>query len=405
MTSAKPQARPAATPWGLVVLLGSLTAMAPLGIDMYLPSLPAIGEDLRATAAQTQGTVAAFLAGMAIGQFFYGPASDRFGRRAPLLLGIAIFAAASVWCALATSAEALLAARFVQALGASGPIVLGRAIVRDIYGRDRAARMLAYIGTAMALAPMIGPILGGVVQGAFGWRWNFVILTTFGLFVLALAWPGLAESNTRRDPSALDPARMTANFGTLLRHPGFVGFALAVAFSYAGLFAFISGSSFVLIDALGVPTEQFGFFFAMCVVGYMAGTQLAGRLTMRMGIARMIWLGGTISLVGGSAMVALAPLTAGATWAPFAVAVPMACYMIGTGIVMPNAQAGALGPFAQMAGAASSLMGFLQMAIAAAVGVTFGQIHDGTPLPMALLVAAAACCSLASFAMLARPSS
>jgi DHA1 family bicyclomycin/chloramphenicol resistance-like MFS transporter len=386
------------------ILIGAV-ALGPISTDLYLPSLPWIGRDLGADVAATQLTLSVFLAAFAIAQIPVGPLSDRFGRRPVLLIGLCIYVLASVACAVAPSIELLILARAVQAIGACAGVVLGRAIVRDIYGRDRAARMLAYIGTAMALAPMIGPILGGTVQGVLGWRWNFGILTTFGAVGLALAWLGLAESNVRRDPSALDPVRMAANFGTLLRHRAFLGFTLTVAFSYAGLFAFISGSSFVLIDTLGVPTEQFGFFFAMGVIGYMTGTQIAGRLTMRMGIARMIWLGGTISLAGGAAMVALVPPAVGNAWAPLAVAVPMACYMIGTGIVMPNAQAGALGPFAQMAGAASALMGFLQMAIAATVGLVFGQIHDGTPLPMALLVAAAGCCSLMSFAMLARRAS
>jgi DHA1 family bicyclomycin/chloramphenicol resistance-like MFS transporter len=386
------------------ILIGAV-ALGPVSTDLYLPSVPWIGRDLGADVAATQLTLSVFLAAFAIAQIPVGPLSDRFGRRPLLLIGLAVYVLASMACAVAPSIEMLILARAVQAVGACAGVVLGRAIVRDIYGRDRAARMLAYIGSAMALAPMVGPILGGAVQGALGWRWNFGILTTFGAMALALAWRGLAESNVQRDPSALDPARMAANFRTLLRDRAFLGFALTVAFSYAGLFAFISGSSFVLIDALGVATEHFGFFFAMGVIGYMTGTQIAGRLTMRMGIARMIWLGGVISLAGGAAMVALAPLAPGNAWAPFAVAVPMACYMIGTGIVMPNAQAGALGPFAQMAGAASALMGFLQMAIAATVGIAFGQLHDGTPLPMAILVAAAACCSLASFVMLARRAS
>ena len=386
------------------VLIGAV-ALGPISTDLYLPSVPWIGRDLGANVAGTQLTLSVFLAAFALAQIPVGPRSDRFGRRPILLTGFAIYVLASIACAFAPSIELLIVARALQAIGACAGVVLGRAIVRDIYGRDRAARMLAYIGSAMALAPMVGPILGGIVQETLGWRWNFGILTAFGAVALALAWHGLAESNTQRDPTALDPARMTANFAKLLRHRAFVGFALTVAFSYAGLFAFISGSSFVLIDALGVPTEQFGFFFALGVIGYMTGTQIAGRLTMRMGIARMIWLGGAVSLAGGAAMVALAPVAADKSWAAFAVALPMACYMIGTGIVMPNAQAGALAPFPQMAGAASALMGFLQMAIASAVGIVFGQIHDGTPLPMALLVAASACGSLASFVALARRAS
>lgn len=382
------------------ILIGGV-ALGPISTDLYLPSVPSIGRDLGADVAATQLTLSIFLAAFAVAQIPVGPLSDRFGRRPIFLAGIAVYALASVACAFAPSIELLIAARAIQAIGACTGVVLGRAIVRDIYGRDRAARMLAYIGSAMALAPMIGPILGGMVQGALGWRWNFAILTSFGVVTLMLAWIGLAESNLRRDPAALDPGRMAANFRTLLRHRAYLGFALSVAFSYAGLFAFISGSSFVLIDGLGVPAEHFGYFFAMAVLGYMGGTQIAGRLTMRLGIQRMLWIGGMVSVAAGFAMVLLGHFAL-RNWGPLAIVAPMVCYMIGTGIVMPNGQAGALGPFAHMAGAASALMGFLQMAIAALIGVAFGQLHDGTPLPMALLVAGCGCCCLASFVVLAR---
>lgn len=383
------------------ILIGAV-ALGPVSTDLYLPSLPSIGRDLGVDVAATQLTLSVFLAAFALVQIPVGPLSDRFGRRPILLGGLAVYALASVLCAFAPSIEALIAARAAQAAGACAGVVLGRAVVRDIYGPDRAARMLAYIGGAVALAPMVGPILGGLVQSLLGWRWNFGILALFAVATLALGLGGLPESNTRRDPRALDPARMAMNFRTLLRHSPFLGFALAVAFSYAGLFAFISGASFVLIDGLGVPAERFGYVFAVVVIGYITGTQIAGRLTLRLGIAHMIWLGGIVSLAGGGAMAALAPLAAGSSWTILAIVAPMACYTIGTGIVMPNAQAGALGPFPHMAGAASALMGFLQMAIAALVGIAFGQLHDGTPLPMALLVAASGCCSLASFVVLAR---
>jgi DHA1 family bicyclomycin/chloramphenicol resistance-like MFS transporter len=382
------------------ILIGAV-ALGPISTDLYLPSVPYIGRDLSADVAATQLTLSVFLAAFALAQIPAGPLSDRFGRRPIILVGLAIYAIASIACAVAPSIELLIAARAVQAAGACAGVVIGRAIVRDIYGADRAARMLALIGSAMALAPMIGPILGGAVQVLFGWRWNFGILASFGVATLALAWFGLAESNQRRDPTALAPARMAANFGILLRHRAFLGFALSVAFSYAGLFAFISGSSFVLIDDLGVPAEHFGYFFAMVVIGYVVGTQITARLTMKLGIRRMVWLGGFICVAAGAAMVVLG-LSAIRSLGAFAVVGPMVCYMIGTGIVMPNAQAGALGPFAHMAGAASALMGFLQMTIAALTGIAFGQLHDGTPLPMSALVAVCGLCCLASFAGLAR---
>ena len=382
------------------ILIGGV-ALGPISTDLYLPSVPSIGRDLGADVAATQLTLSIFLAAFAIAQIPVGPLSDRFGRRPIFLVGVAVYVLASIACAFASSIELLIVSRAVQAVGACAGVVLGRAIVRDIYGRDRAARMLAYIGSAMALAPMIGPVLGGIVQSVLGWRWNFGILTGFGLATLMLAWIGLPESNLKRDPAALDPVRMAENFRTLLRHRAFIGFALSVAFSYAGLFAFISGSSFVLIDGLGVPSERFGYLFAMVIIGYMGGTLIAGRLTLRLGIARMIWLGGTVCVASGFAMVALGNWMTGA-WTTAAVVLPMIGYTMGMGIVMPNGQAGALAPFAHMAGAASALMGFLQMAIAALVGIAFGQIHDGTPLPMALLVAASGVCCLASFVVLAR---
>jgi MFS transporter, DHA1 family, multidrug resistance protein len=383
------------------ILIGAV-ALGPISTDLYLPSVPAIGRDLGADVAATQLTLSVFLAAFALAQIPVGPLSDRFGRRPVLLAGLGIYVLASFACAIAPTIETLIGARALQAIGACAGVVLGRAIVRDIYGRDRAARMLAYIGSAMALAPMVGPVLGGIVESAFGWRWNFAILLGFGVAALALAWIGLVETNAQPDRAALDPRRMAANFRLLLADRGYLGFTLTVAFSYAGLFSFISGSSFVLIEGLGVPSERFGYFFAAIVVGYMTGTQIAGRLTMRLGILRMVWIGAALSLVGGLTMVALARQIGGGNWAPFAIVGPMVCYMVGTGIVMPNAQAGGLGPFPRMAGAASALMGFLQMAIAALFGIAFGQLHDGTPLPMASLVAAAACFSLASFVMLVR---
>lgn len=382
------------------ILIGAV-ALGPISTDLYLPSVPSIGRDLDADVAATQLTLSMFLAAFAVGQIPVGPLSDRFGRRPVILAGLALYVLASVACAFAPSIELLIAARALQALGACAGVVLGRAIVRDIYGHDRAARMLALIGSAMALAPMVGPILGGTVQVLFGWRWNFGILTAFGAATFVIAWIGLAESNDQRDPTALDPGRMAANFRTLLCHRAYLGFALAVAFSYAGLFAFISGSSFVLIDGFGVPVEQFGYFFAMAVIGYITGTQIAARLTMRLGVRRMLLIGGIVCVTSGLAMVVLAQV-ATPTLGALAIVGPMVGYMIGTGIAMPNAQAGALAPFAHMAGAASALMGFLQMAIAALVGIAFGQLHDGTPLPMAALVAACGFCCLGSYLGLAR---
>ncbi len=371
------------------VLIG-LVALGAISTDLYLPSLPSIGRDLGADIARTQLTLGVFLAAFALAQLVLGPLSDRFGRRPVLLAGAAIYTAASIACALAQSIDALIVARGVQAIGACAGVVIGRAVVRDIYGRERAARMLAYISSAMALLPAFGPIVGGVVEVWLGWRWNFVILAGFGSIVLLGTAGGLAETNAWRDPAALAPQRLVANYARLLSNRSFIGFALAVAFSYAGLFTFISGSSFVIIDALGVPPDRFGYFFAGAVAGYITGTQIAGKFTLKLGIERMVLMGARVGVAGGLAMAIVAwsgwvgPGMAGAV----TLVIPMAVFMVGIGIVMPNANAGAIGPFATMAGAASAVVGFLQMSIAAVIGVVFGQLHDGSPRPMASLIAA-----------------
>ena len=194
MTDNRPDA--SRTPWGLVILLGALTAFAPMSIDMYLPSLPAIAEGLGASAAQAQGTVAAFLAGMAIGQFFYGPASDRLGRRGPILLGIAIYIAASAACAMATSIEMLTVSRFVQALGGCAGGVVVRAVVRDRFNHTETARMLSLLTLIMGLAPILAPILGGALLALGGWRLNFWALAVFGVACGLAAFLWLKESRS-----------------------------------------------------------------------------------------------------------------------------------------------------------------------------------------------------------------
>jgi DHA1 family bicyclomycin/chloramphenicol resistance-like MFS transporter len=391
---------------GTTAILVAAVALGPLSTDLYLPSLPTIGRDLSADVAATQLTLSVFLAGFAFAQIPVGPLSDRFGRRPILIAGIALYLAASVACALAPTVEALIAARALQAVGACAGVVLGRAVVRDVYGAAGAARMLALIGSAMALAPAAGPILGGVVQAWFGWRWNFAILAAFGVALLVAAWLRLAETNAWRDPTALGLRRMSTNYQSLIASRAYIGFALIVAFSYAGLFSFISGSSFVLIDGLGVRPDRFGYLFAAVVFGYLTGTLIAGRLTLRLGVLRMVPIGCALQLAGGFAMLGfvLVGTISRDAWGVAAIVGPMVCYMIGTGITMPNAQAGAIGPYPRIAGAASALMGFLQMAIAALAGIGFGQLHDGTAVPMASLIALSALAAAACFVgLVSRP--
>lgn len=388
--------------FGLII---GLVAIGPLSTDLYLPSLPAIGRALEADVAATQLTLSVYMAAFALVQIVYGPLSDRFGRRPVVLGGIAIYVLASAACAFAQSIEALIAARALQAAGACAGVVLGRAIVRDVYGREGAARMLALVGSVMAFAPAAGPVLGGIVEVNFGWRWNFALLVALSAMLLAVLALRLVETNKQLDPKAFELARMRRNYATLLADRRYLGYALCVAFGYGGLFAFISGSSFVLIGDLGLAPDTYSYFFLACVVGYFTGAQLAAHLTLRLGIDRMLVLGAAIKLLGGFGMLAttLSGFVSADLLGAGLLVAPMALYMVGMGMGMPNGQGGALGPYPQMAGVASALMGFLQMACAALVGIAFGHLHDGTPLALAGLVAFCAICVAASLVFLVRP--
>lgn len=374
--------------------------LGPLATDLYLPSLPAIGIAFGRSVADIQLTLSVYIAGFAVSQLFSGPLSDRFGRRPVMLAGFAIFLAASVLAAFAPSLEVLLAARFLQALGACAGPVIGRAVVRDIYGPARAAKVFSYMATAWALAPAVGPIIGGMLETFLDWRANFWALASVSLFLLVVMGLRQPETNHHRDPTATRPLRIIGNFATLIGHRSYIGHALMASFAYAGIFAFISGSSFLLIDTVGLSPAAYGFAFAAVVLGYMVGTFTSGRIGHRMGPERMLGLGAITILAGG--LVGLVVALAGEITVA-AILLPMTLYLVGCGFLMPNTMAGALRHYPRMAGAASSLLGCLQMSIAALVGIAVGHLHDGTALPMLGMICAAAVAVALSWLLLARP--
>ncbi len=384
---------------GLAVLLTTLVALGPLSTDMYLPALPILAKAYATDAARVQLTLSVFLAGFACGQLFYGPLSDRFGRRPILLGGLFLYFIASIGCVLAGSIEALIAARFVQALGACAGPVLGRAIVRDVWGANESARVIAYIGGAMAIAPLVGPTLGGFLTVIFGWQANFVALTLFsGIQCVAVARM-LDESNVHRHPSATSARRMAANFALLLADRHYVGYLLTFAFSYSALFAFISGSSFVLTERFGLAPQVYGMCFGIVVVGYLLGSVLSGRLVRRFGSDTLLACGAWLGALAGAIMWALdmAGVHAGLPGIA-AILGPMFFCTLATGLVMPNAIGRALAPYPTMAGSASALMGFCQMTIAALVGIAVGHgLADGS---RALSAAVAICTALAPLSYL-----
>lgn len=367
----------------LLPLVIVLVAFGPISTDLYLPALPRIGEVFAAGPESVQLTLSVFLAGFAAGMLVYGPLSDRFGRRPVLIGGILVYLLATLACALAQSIEWLIAARFLQALGACCGPVLGRAVVRDLYGPSRAAQALSYVAMAMAVAPAAGPVLGGVVTQWADWWANFVLLLAFGGLALAGVLAILPETNRYRDPTATQPRRLVANYLGLLRNRTYLGYVVTVGAGYGGIFAFISGSAFALIGGLGLTPLAYGFCFAAVVGGYMIGSFASARLHGRVPLDGLVRLGNLAMLAGGLAGAALA--LAG-LWSVAAIVLPTAFYLLGCGLVMPNAQAGAIGPFPRMAGAAAAMLGFLQMSAAALLGIVVGQFQDGSPTAMMLAI-------------------
>jgi MFS transporter, DHA1 family, multidrug resistance protein len=363
----------------ITILLATLSAFSPLSTDLYLASLPELVRVFHAEVSRVQLTLSVFLAGFAAGQLIYGSLSDRFGRRPTLLAGMALYFAATLVCMFAWSIEALIVARFFQAIGACAPMVITRAIVRDVHGPKNAARVLSYIASAMTLAPMVGPILGSYLTVWYGWRSNFVVLAVFAALAIAAVWFMLGETHGEKDVHAIKFGHMMRYAGELMRHSAYPGYVVTVTAVFSGIFAFLSGASFVLIQELGVKTERFGLYFAIIVIGYLLGTQIAGRLVTRHGIEKIVRAGTFIVMGAGIADALLG-------WIGVrhvaAVIGPQFFYMIGCGLVLPPGMAGAVGPFPQMAGLASAVLGFFQMAVAALVGIAVGQLYDGTPVPM-----------------------
>lgn len=386
-----PSTPPAVPPASFAVFLVAITALGPMSTDFYLPALPALARALGTDTAGAQLTLSVYMIGFAFGQLILGPLSDRYGRRPVMLAGMAVYVLAAAACALATSIGALVAARFVMALGACAGPVLGRAVVRDIYGPHDAARTLSHIATGSALAPLVAPLFGGWLTTLFGWRSTFVALTLFALGLAIMTWQMLRETNLNPDPHAVRPLRMLANYRLLLADRQYRGALLTGSGAFAALFAFISAAPFVFIDLFGMTPAQMGLAFGTNVTGFMVGSSLSARLSRRLGSARLMRAGALLGAAGG---IVLAALSLGGIEGPAAVILPMWAITLACGLLLPNATALALADYPHMAGAAASLMGFVQMGLGAAAGLVVGHSIAGSAQPMALMVGASMLLSL-----------
>lgn len=388
MTNPNAPARRAVTPppWKLVGLLGSLTAFGSMSIDLYLPSLPQIARELHTRPGQAEATVAGFVAGMAIGQVIYGPASDRFGRRAPILVGIAIYIAASIVCAMAPSIEVLMSARFIQALGGCAGMVVARAAVRDHFDHADTARMLSFMQMISGIAPILAPILGGLIATWLGWRATFWTLLIFGLGTWTAAFLWLKES---RSAATLAQARLEGPFrafAALLRQRRLIGYALAGALNGACLFSYVAAAPVVIIGVYGVSPALFGWVFALNGSGLVLGGQLNRYLLRRWTPDFLLARLGLVALMFGALLAAATWSGVGGRWSVFAL---LFCTITSYGLMQGNTTAGALSVDTLRSGSTSALLGACSFGTGAAAGALTGMLYDGSARPMASIMALA----------------
>ena len=376
-----------ASPRWLTFVLGVLTAFGAASIDMYLPSLPSIAASLAASPGSVQLTLSTFMAGMGVGQLAYGPVSDRWGRRTPLFFGITLYVLASIGCAFAPTIEVLIAARFLQALGAAAGPVLARAIVRDLFDGTEIARVMSLMMLVMGAVPILAPLAGGALLTAFSWRMIFGVLAVFGIVAFALAYPSIPRSRTGPSPDTLQ-----RNFGALTADPVFISAMLAGTFAGAALFAYIGSASFVFMTVYHFTPQTFALVFGLNAAGFIGASQLNRMLLARVPMASLRHVA-AIALAIGSVLLLLEVYL----WsAPVALLAPtLFAVLASIGMLLPNANAAALMNHASRAGLASSVMGASSFALAAVVTSLPGALHDGTARPMVLAIATCAFLTLA----------
>jgi DHA1 family bicyclomycin/chloramphenicol resistance-like MFS transporter len=362
----------------LALLLGGLASVGPLSLDMYLPGLPQLSGDLGASASATQLTLTACLAGLALGQLLAGPLSDRLGRRRPVLVGASLFAGATLACALAPSVEALIALRFLQGLGGAAGIVVGRAIVRDLYEGDAAARLFSSLMLVGGVAPIVAPVTGGLLLAVTDWRGVFVVLSAIAAALLVAAARRLPESLTARTDRR-------GGTRTVLRDRRFVAYALCSGLMMGAMFAYIAGSPFVLQTIYGLSPQVYSVVFAVNGLGIVAASYASRRLIGRATPARLLDAGVAMGAAGATLLV-----TGLAVDAPVEVVlVALTLVVSSIGLVNPNATALALADHPADAGAASALLGTAQFLIGAAAAPLVGLAGAGDAMPMAVTIAGA----------------
>jgi len=387
-------AQPAAKP-SFIALLIAVSAVSPLGINMYLPSMPSMARAFGVDFITIQLTLSLYLAAMAVGQLVIGPLSDRFGRRPVLLIGLAIFVLGSLACLTAQNVGLLIFGRVVQAMGGCAGITLSRAIVRDLYGRNQVASMIGYVTMGMAVAPMVAPTIGGVLETFYGWRASFAFLMVFGGLALFFAYGNLYQTHRNRGSEG-SIRQLLRSYGSLLGSRLFWGYTLAASFVSAVFFAFVAGAPYVMIELMGRSPAEYGAYFAIVPSGYILGNFASGRFAGRVGPNRMILAGTLMTLASVAAMAAAFAI---GSMHPAALFVPMFFIGLGNGLVLPSGIAGAVSVRPDVAGAAAGLSGSLQIGFGALVAPVVGATLETTVWPLIAIMTACSLLAIASFGL------
>lgn len=367
-------------------------------MDMFLPSVPVIALAFDAAPGTAQLTVTTYLLGLAIGQLVWGPVSDRYGRKPVLLAGLGLFLVSCACGAAADSVEAVVLVRFAQGIGMSSGPVIARSIVRDLYAREQAARLLARMMAVFGIVPVVAPLIGGQAIALSGWPAVFWVFSGMALLLLGAVGLGLQETAPAARPS-LAPARVAANFSLLFGDARFRASLATMLLAQMGIIAFVSSSALAMVQSLHLTPTAFSVLFSAIMLGQITGGVIGSRLVSRLGIGRMVRLGAGLAMAGGVLLAALS-LAGLPHWS--AVVLPMVLYIFGCSFMIPSATAAALSPFPQMAGAASSLLGALPFGLGALVSALLAAAFDGTTRPMALAIAAFGVAAFASERLLFR---
>lgn len=371
----------------IVLILGALATISPFSIDMYLPGFPAIAKDLSTTIDQIQLSLTSYLIGISVGQLAYGPLLDRFGRKKPLYIGLALYVVASLGCMLTDSVNALIAMRFLQALGGCAGMVAAQALVRDLFPPNKTAQAFSLLVLVIAVSPMVAPTLGGYVTAVFGWQAVFAILAAITAFIMLGVYLALPQGQLADKSMSMRPKAIIRSYRDVLRTPQFLLYTLAGGIATAAPFAYIAGSSDVFINIYHVSEQEYGWIFAFLAMAMIGSTQLNHILLKKFSSEQIV---GFTLYYQTAVGILLVVGTSFGWYDKYALIALIFIFLTGQGLTNPNATALGMAPFTKRAGSASALFGSFRMGMGGLASAAVSVFHNGTTIPMVAVMAGCA---------------